>query len=209
MGHDYSYGALESVRSFLSEELLLEMDRALSMSETPERKRQGWDIKSQGDAWRAMDDGRSSMSCMVYTRGHWRILCNKRFEDTFASGAEIERNVEELRVLPSFYYGSTISSDDHDEFVQLLASTYLSGSGDDMGEHSAVLKCIDRHGASFLAMVSLKIVILGSGHNIGLRVSILPLPTSRYMQPQDMVAPVLGGERGAWGVGKKDPASFM
>jgi len=52
-----------------------------------------------------MDDGRSSMSCMIYKRGYWTILCNERFKSTFASQDEIESRVEETRTLPSFYYG--------------------------------------------------------------------------------------------------------
>lgn len=40
----------------------------------------------------------------VYAEGEWRILCNRRFSNTFSTRDEITRRVEELSVVPSFYY---------------------------------------------------------------------------------------------------------
>jgi hypothetical protein len=51
---------------------------------------------------------------------------------------------------------------------------------------------VDRRGATFLAGLRLDTTVLGAGANIGLRVSLLPLPPSRYLiGPGDLRAPSL------------------
>lgn len=49
-------------------------------------------------------------------------------------------------------------------------------------------QCTDRHGANFLGFVKLELVALHAAF-VGLRFSVLPLPTSRYMTDMDMIAP--------------------
>jgi hypothetical protein len=52
------------------------------------------------------------------------------------------------------------------------------------------LQCVDRRGATFLAGLRFETTVLGSGANTGLRVSLLPLPASRYLVgPTDFCAP--------------------
>jgi hypothetical protein len=47
----------------------------------------------------------------VYAEGEWRILCNRRFSNTFSTRDEITRRVEELSVVPSFYYSRSEPKD--------------------------------------------------------------------------------------------------
>jgi hypothetical protein len=77
VGADYSWGALENILSFAGSEFADDVTGDCRMSTPADTERHAAGLEQMCRAWSEMNDGRSGMSCMVYSQGHLEDLLQR------------------------------------------------------------------------------------------------------------------------------------